>query len=219
MFTSKTGINALSICILSLMLLPVHAEEKTLTTDAEAAVMSAAEAVLNVAAEVPADVNAAVEKKILSKIKINKAEIDPAAAQIFRAPIYEVKPLLGYISIVDGDVLNLNYPGTSAILSGYLKLIRDDFVLDSAEKANLLGNAFQHVFPYKRSDGGEFKQAVKLDKGWLLIRGEFFKNHSGLVFTTDDKGKITLVEFVLKINPEDYSYKVPTLITFDPYHL
>ncbi|MCF6299785.1 MAG: hypothetical protein L3J52_01470 [Proteobacteria bacterium] len=112
MFTFKVGINALSICVLSLMVLPIHAEEKTLTTDA----MSAVAAALNVGnnpeevvAEIPADVNAAVEKKLLSKIKINKAEIDPAAAQVFRASIYEVKPLLGYISIVDGEVLDLNY--------------------------------------------------------------------------------------------------------------
>jgi len=218
MFTFKTGINVLSICILSLMVLLVHAEEKTLATDAKAAAMSTVAAALNlgsnpeeVAAEIPADVNTAVEKKLLSKIEINKAEIDPAAAQVFRSPIYEVKPLLGYISIVDGEVLDLNYHGTSAILSGYLKLIRDDFVLDSEEKANLLGNAFQHGFPYKR--GEEFRQPVMLDKGWLLIRNEFFKNHSGLVFTTDEKGKITLVEYVLKINPEDYSYEAPTNIT------
>jgi len=227
MFTFKTSINVLSICIISLMVLSACAEEKTPTTeDAEAAAMSAVVAWLNadnnpeeVAAQIPADVIAAVAKKLLSKIEINRTEIDATAAQIFRSPIYRVKPLLKYTSIVDGDLLDLNYHGSSAILAGYLKLIRDDFVLDSAEKANLLAKAFQNIFPYDRSDGGKFIQPVKLDKGWLLIRGEFFKNHSGLVFTTDEKGKITLVEYILKINPEDYSYEAPTNITLDYDHL
>lgn len=165
-----------------------------------------------VVVEIPADVTDAVEKELLSKIEIIKAEVDPATAQVFRAAIYRVEPLLEYISVVDGEILDLNYQGSSSVLSGYLKLIRQDFVLDSEEKAILLGKAFQHEFPFKRSE--EFKQPVKLDKGWLLIRNEFFKNHSGLVFTTDEKGKITLVEYILKINPEDFSYKAPTEITY-----
>ena len=161
-----------------------------------------------VVAGIPTDVTPAVEKEILSRIEINKAKVDPVAAQVFRAAIYRVEPLLEYVSIVDGEILDLNYQGTSSVLSGYLKLIRQDFVLDSEEKAILLGKAFQHEFPFKSSQ--EFKQPVKLDKGWLLIRNEFFKNHSGLVFTTDEKGKITLIEYILKINPEDYSYEAPT---------
>ena len=199
-----------------------YAKEKTATTNAKeaAAAISAVAAAFNVSSkaeavvmEIPTDVTAAVEKELLSRIEIDKPEVDPAAAQVFRAPIYKVKPLLEYISVVDGEILNLNYQGTSSVLSGYLKLIRQDFVLDSEEKAKLLGKAFQHEFPYKRSDGGKFIQPVKLDKGWLLIRNEFFKNHSGLVFTTDEKGKITLVEYILKINPEDYSYEAPADIT------
>jgi hypothetical protein len=156
------------------------------------------------AEEIPSDVEASVEKELLSRIEINKAELDPAASQVFRAPIYVVKPELGYIAVVDGDTLNLNKPSSNSRLNGYLKLIRDDFLLDSEEKANILANAMHVTFPYKID---KIVKPVKVKHGWIVFRGKFFKNYSGLVFTTDDKGKITLVEFVLKINPKDYSYK------------
>lgn len=226
-FSFKLCISTLSIYVLSLMILPIHAEEQPLTVD----VKKAAEDIKAVAAaisafglpdnliedpkvvvvEIPKNIKAAVEKEIVSKIEIKKVEIDLIATQVFRSPIYNVKPILGYIAVVDGEVLDLSYHGSSAILAGYLKLIRDDFVLDSEEKAKLLGSAFQPAFPFKR--GKEFEVPIKLDKGWLLIRNKFFKNHSGLVFTTDEKGKITLVEYVLKINPKNYSYKPPTETT------
>lgn len=225
MLTFELPMKALIVSILTLMVLPIHAAEQTANTetketaaDIQEAAMSSAAAVLNVGyepevvvAEIPAEVKAAVEMKLLSKIAMTKIEIDPEAAQVFSAPIYKVEPVLNHIAVIDGKVLDLNYHGSAAILSGYQKLINDDFVLDSVEKAKLLGVAFQHEFPYKL--GEEFKQPVKLDKGWLLIRNKFFKNHSGLVFTTDEKGAITLVEYVLKINPEDYSYQAPTDIT------
>jgi len=199
-FSTKLSLNALSICFLSLMVLPIHAEEKT---EAE---IKAAEII---AAEIKeaAEIKAAVEKKLLSKIEINKPESDPAASEVFRAPIYKVRPELGYIAVVDGEVLNLNKPSSSYRLPGYQKLIRDDFVLDSEEKANTLASALQLTFPYKLN---KIVKPVKVKHGWIVFRGKFFKDYSGLVFTTDEKGKITLVEYVLKINPKDYSYKPPT---------
>lgn len=170
------------------MVIPIHAEEKKAAASvthikAVAAAIAAfglPDNVINktevVVAEIPADVKAAVEKRLISKIE--KAEIDPTATQVFRASIYKVKPILNYFAVIDGEAVDLSHYGTSAILAGYLKLIRDDFVVDSEEKAKLLGAAFQHEYPYKRKE--EFKAPVKLDNGWLLIRDEFFKNHSGL---------------------------------------
>jgi len=248
----KQNINILSICMFSLMMFPIQAEDKTeadinaatagveanngleveknksnesdIATDKikDAADVAAAIAAFGlptkvivksekVVEEIPVEITAAVEKNLISRIEINKPEIDPIASEIFRQPIYYAKPLLKYFTVVEGEVIDLSYRGSNAILAGYLKLLRDDFVLDSVEKASLLGKAFQPAFPFKRSK--EFEAPVKLKNGWLLIRDEFFKNHSGLVFTTDENGKITLIEYVLKINPKDFSYKPPTAIT------
>lgn len=253
-YTLKLSINALSICVLSLMVLPIHAEQKA-TVDIKAAAMASITAAvaavprapndennkpevvveeIKTAADIkaaaakiaaveaylllnnktiksgvlveriPADIVAAVEKELLSRIKIEKTEMEDEALQVFRAPIYNVKPKLGYIAVVDGDVLDLNYKGTNAILTDYLTLIKDDFVLDSEEKASLLGNAFHKTYPYKFK---KIVKPVKIKTGWIVPLGKFFKNYSGLVFTTDENGKITLVEFSLSINPEDYSYR------------
>lgn len=217
MLTFKLTKQALSICLLSLMALPIHATEITAATEAQEVAADTQEAAMSAAvkaltpAPIPANVKAAVDKKLLSKIEINPAEVGPAVKQVFRAPIFIVEPVLRHIAVVDGEVLDLNYHGSAAILTGYLKLIRDDFVLDSVAQAQLLGQAFEYEFPFKHDEA--FKQAVKFDKGWILFRGQFFDNHTGLVFTTDENGKITLVEYVLKINPEDYSYIAPTDIT------
>ena len=179
-FSFKLCLNALSICFISLMVLPIHAEE------------------------IPADIHVAVEKELLSKIEIKKSEMDDEALQVFRAQIYRVRPKLGYIAVVDGEVLDLNKSGTESTLPGYLKLIKDDFVLDSEEKASQLANAFHKAFPYKFK---KIVKPVKVNHGWVVPLGKFFKKYSGLVFTTDEEGKITLVEFVLSIDPKDYSYK------------
>jgi hypothetical protein len=225
-FSFKLCINTLSICVLSLMILPTHAEEKAPTADVKEAATDIKTVAAAIAAfglpdnlieksktvviEIPADVKAAVEKKLLSKIEIKKVEIDPAASEVFRAPIYKVRPELGYIAVVDGEVLNLNKPSSNFRLPGYLKLIREDFMLDSEEKANTLASALQLTFPYKLK---KIVKPVKVKHGWIIFRGKFFKNYSGLVFTTNEQGKITLVEYVLKINPKDYSYEPPTDIT------
>ncbi len=219
-FSFKLCINALSIFVLSLMLLPIHAEEKaTADSKAKAAMAAAISAAMSavprasnnksnkpevVVEEIPADIKTAVEKELLSKIEIKRPEMSDAASQVFRSPTYKVKPILGYIAIVAGEVLDLNNPHTNTRLPDYLKLIRDDFVLDSEDKAIVLANAFQPVFPYKID---KMIRPVKVKHGWIVFRGNFFKKYSGLVFTTNEKGKITLVDYVLKIDPKDYSYK------------
>ena len=216
-FSFKLSVKALTICLVLLMALQIYAEEKPADIKAAADAAAAIAAVTSlfplnnktdkpkvIVEEIPADIMAAVEKELLSKIKMKKSEMDDEALQVFSAPIYNVKPSLGYISVVDGEVLDLNNTGSEAILTGYLKLIRDDFVLDSEEKASLLANAFHRSFPYKFK---KIVKPVKVTHGWVVPLGKFFKKYSGLVFTTDDKGKITLVEFVLSINPKDYSYE------------
>jgi len=212
-FSTKLSLNALSICFLSLMVLPTHAEEKTAADIAKATITAAMAAVSNdksitpevVVVEIPTDIKAAAEKMLLSKIEIKKHEMDDEASKVFSAQIYTVRPVIGNIALVDGEVLDLNNPGSESTLPGFLKLIKNDFVLDSEEKVSQLANAFhQASFPYK------FKKIVKLVKvnhGWIVPLGKFFKKYSGLVFTTDKKEKITLVEFVLSINPKDYSYE------------
>jgi|GEM_PF-5324886 len=116
---------AICICALSLMIRPIYAEENTPAAQA-------------VGVEIPKDIKAVIEKKLISKMEINRPEINAAASQVFRASIYQAKPLLNYIAVVDGELFDLNYHGTSAVLSGYLKLIRDDFVLDSMKRGESL---------------------------------------------------------------------------------
>ena len=65
-------------------------------------------------------------------------------------------------------------------------------------------SVIQPIFPYKLD---KIVKPVKVEHGWIIFRGEFFGDYVGLVFTTDKKGKITLVDYILRINPEDYSYK------------
>ena len=154
--------------------------------------------------EIPEDIKAAVEKHLLSKIEITKAKTNESSSLVFRAPIYSVKPLLGYVAFVDGELLDLIRPTTNMKLPGYLKLIRDDFVLDSVGQANILANAIEPTISYRLK---KIVKPVKIDTGWIIFRNDFFKNYSGLVFTTNEKGKITFVEYIMKINPEDFSYK------------
>jgi len=190
------------------------AEEAALATQTKAAAdakaaMEIVKSLLNnkpeaIVDEIPEDFKLAVEKELLSKIKIIKTETNESSSLVFRAPIYKVKPLLGNVAFVDGKVLELKRPTTNMKLPGYLKLIRDDFVLDSLEQANTLANAIEPTISYKLK---KIVKPVKIDTGWIIFRNDFFKNYSGLVFTTDEKGKITFVEYIMKINPKDFSYK------------
>ena len=216
-FTFRSCLSAFSICILSSMLLPIHAEEKSAELNAaKAAAAAVGAAIENMAftnksnqteaiiEEVPLEVKQAVEKELSSRIKITKSKTNESASLVFRAPIYKVNQFLGYIAVVDGEVLELSKPNTNEKLPGYLKLIRDDFVLDSQEKAEILESAIQPIIPYKLK---KIVKPAKIDHGWIIFRDDFFKNYSGLVFSTDEKGKITFVEYIMKINPKDFSYK------------
>lgn len=210
-FSLKRYVKALSTCLLSLVIFSVHAENNSSGNKSLDIREAAREAILiaenktpeETVEKIPDDVREAVEKKVLSSIEITKLELDESALQVFNAPMYRVSPDLGYVALVDGEVLDLNRKSSPARLPDYLKLIKDDFVLDSEEKARLLGNAFHKTYEYK------FKKVVnpaKITHGWIVPLGEFFKKYSGLVFTTDEKGKVTLVEFSLSINPKDFSY-------------
>ena len=79
-----------------------------------------------------------------------------------------------------------------------LSLVRDDFLLDSRQKTDVLEKAFETIFLY-----GLKKQIrlVKVNHGWIIFRDDFFKHYIGLIFTTDKKGEI---------NPETYIYDPPT---------
>lgn len=190
----KLSVKALIISLILLATLQIYADEKNTNINIAKAEEAAAKAAVVIA------------QNLLSKIEIIKAETNESTSLIFRAPIYKVKPVLGYVSILDGEVQDLNKPSSSVKLPGYLKLIRDDFVLDSEKKAEILASAIEPLIPYKLK---KIVKPVKVDHGWIIFRGKFFKNYSGIIFTTNEQGKVTLVEYVLKIDPKDYSYKKP----------
>ena len=233
----KLCVKALIICLILLATLQIFADEKSAAlkaiSQAEAAQETATEGAITtpekaaadakaaiaafksllgnesiktevIVEEIPVEIKTAAEKHLLSKLEITRVETNESSSLVFRSPIYEVKPLLGYVAFVDGELLDLLRPSTNMKLPGYLKLIRDDFVLDSEEQANILANAIEPTISYRLK---KIVKPVKIDTGWIIFRNDFFKNYSGLVFTTDENGKITFVEYIMKINPKDFSYK------------
>jgi hypothetical protein len=135
---------------------------------------------------------------------------DPALAKVFAAPFYKVE-----IAIKDNDgnsqlsdltvarvgdkLVNVSSPSTDGDQKNLVAMLSPQFKLKSNADAAALQKALDLLFP---PFNDEEKKAVKFShKGadWTFIRGTFFEDKKGYIFTTKPDGAVASAKFMLKL--------------------
>lgn len=150
------------------------------------------------------------DKHLSSIVEIEPTRVsNPAVDRVFSAPIYDIKIIIhqgqgtqsSHVTVarVGSDLIEMSNPGTNAELPNVRKLISPKFKLKTDADGQALQIAIDAIDPI-RFHGDEKDKAVRHQGNeWTLIRGSFFKKHSGYVFTTDASGQITGVRYSLDI--------------------
>lgn len=149
------------------------------------------------------------EKNLNKIVKLTPKLLDqPAVGKVISAKVYHANLQIGdtgmeMLLVRDGDkIVNLSQPGTDMELPDLKAILNPKFKLLDAASAKTLEAAIDVLYP--RDAFGEnagAKENTIRNKGneWVLIRGKFFENNKGFVFTTDGKGTITKVKFSLSL--------------------
>ena len=137
---------------------------------------------------------------------------DDALTSVFSPTFYDVTILQhstthtqeknALLISLDGQMIELKHPTTNEHLPNLQRILKQDFHLKTAQDALILEEALDILYPISTSFGSDDldKKAIQ-QKGnqWFFIRGAFFDNLAGFVFTTDASGKVTDVSYSLGI--------------------
>jgi cellulose synthase/poly-beta-1,6-N-acetylglucosamine synthase-like glycosyltransferase len=135
---------------------------------------------------------------------------DAALAKVFAVPFYSVKMIIkeddggeGYTSFtaarVGTQLVNVTAPGTDGDLPKFLKMIDPKFKLAADADATVVQQALDALYPpFSDSDKKEVK-FTHTGNQWMFVRGKFFDDKKGYVFTTGADGTITAVKYLLKL--------------------
>ena len=137
---------------------------------------------------------------------------DDALTKVFSTPFYDVTIIQHsdnhtredsvLLTNLDGQMVELKAPNTNETLPDLQRILNKDFQIKSPQDAFLLEEALDILYPIRATFGNEDlnKKAV-LENGnqWLFIRGAFFEDLKGFVFTTDASGNITDASYAMRI--------------------
>ncbi|HEX5314725.1 MAG TPA: hypothetical protein VFX38_07485 [Gammaproteobacteria bacterium] len=133
---------------------------------------------------------------------------NPALAKMFTGRFYNVELNIAgagekiVVAREGNDLIAVTTPSTTADMPGFPKLLKPDFRLKSDEDAHVLQDALDVLYPIDDSFGGEDAQAKTIRHAgnvWTFVRGKFFEHFKGFVFTTDESGAVTKVQYSLDI--------------------
>jgi hypothetical protein len=157
------------------------------------------------------DEKAFFDKHVSDFITITPKRLsDAAITKTFSTPIYEVT-----VTTKDGDggtgtekfvvgrigekLVPLSRPGTDGDYPAIQKMINSDFKLLTDDDATALQTALNVVYPLITNDEKKVVAFRHSGHDWTFVRGTFFDKQMGFVITTDDKGTVTGVKYVLKL--------------------
>jgi hypothetical protein len=148
------------------------------------------------------------EKNLNKIVKVTPKLLDqPAVSKVIAAKVYQTEVQVGEVGMTmllarSGDrLINISTPSTDMELPDLKALLDPKFSLTNDASAKTLEAAIDVLYPIM-GFGDQAKKAKAIrHKGneWILVRGKFFKDDSGFVFTTDAKGTITKVKYSLKL--------------------
>ncbi|GAA4651180.1 hypothetical protein GCM10023116_34630 [Kistimonas scapharcae] len=162
------------------------------------------------------------EKQIIHQAVLEKETVDieteatrrtdDALARVFSTPFYDVTIIQhsdnhtqeesALLTNLDGQMVELKAPTTNEPLPDLHRILNKDFQIKSPQDALLLEEALDILYPIRTTFGNEdLNQKAVLENGnqWLFIRGAFFEDLKGFVFTTDASGNITDASYALRI--------------------
>jgi len=170
------------------------------------------------AAATPGGDEAAVAAEVKKMFKITSKATklsSPAVEKVMEkgAAIYDTKVTItgpdGGSGIYNVKVIKkgsaitqFSSPSTTQKCPGLKQLIRKDFKLKTEQDTKTLEAALDVLYPISKAFGERDKKAKAIiRKGTTVtfIRGEFFKNLKGYIFTTDAGGAIVSVDYSLRI--------------------
>jgi len=154
----------------------------------------------------------AVEAEVYKRIKVTAKPITAkAVAAVFDAKFIEVEirvPQSGGHSTSDltlvkqGDAfIEIEQTSTSQAMPKLTSLVGKKFKLADDASAALFEAALDALYPISKfGDDKDHKAVTQKGKTWHFVRGEFFDDKKGFVVTTDNAGKITDINFKLKMS-------------------
>jgi len=156
------------------------------------------------------------QEKMLRQTLMDMIEIIPqelkstALSQVSKARFYKVTlKIILSDNTWTGQDLHFVYDGkkfltlgpidTNRKMSNFRSMLSRQFKIKSKEDAQVLEAAMDTLFPVSSFDI-EDKTMRQEGQKWIFIRGKFFEDEKGFVFTTDKNGRITEVEYFLEIS-------------------
>ena len=160
------------------------------------------------------DARMKIDKYIKSRLT-TKAEVitSPEMTAVFAGNFYKVdldytvenggwSSSMGTMYLSNGSVKELEELSTDKELPVLLTLVNPAFRLKGEADAKILEAALDRLFPLNSIDERSRRHYFK-NNLWYFIRGKFFDDEQGFVFTPDGDGKILLIQYFLKIQPAE----------------
>ena len=101
----------------------------------------------------------------------------------------------------DGGLVQLIRPGSTKKCEELVRLFNREITINNAEEARVVERALDTVFPIGTFDK-KHKKLYREGKKWIFIRGDIFMNLQGFVFTIDDQGHITSIDYSTGFTPK-----------------
>lgn len=154
-----------------------------------------------------------IRKHILGQLSISSDRIDkPAVTDLLTAPVYEVSvkkrgggTSYQYMAVQDGNVFRVPRSDAPESKEALLKLLPDDFKVDSLEAAKRLvaaGRALHNSFFEPDMELDEMR-VIERDGEYLFIDGERFDKLTGYRIATGSDGEVTAFEYSMELSEED----------------
>jgi hypothetical protein len=163
------------------------------------------------AQSLPAEEQAFIDKHVTEIFSVSAKRLsDPAVTKAFSVPIYLLTLTINagdggtgtqeqIAARIDDKLVPVARPGTDGDCPAIQKMLNPDFTLSADANAKLLQTALDTLYPPMMSSDKKAVAFRHTGRDWIFVRGIFFDKPMGFVFTTDDKGKITAVKYLLKL--------------------
>lgn len=158
-----------------------------------------------------ADEKAFFDKHLAEVVTVTPKRLaDAAVIKVFATPIYEIA-----VTVKDGDggtsdqkqlaarvddkLVGVTRPGSDGDCPAIQKMFNPSFALLTDDDAKTLQTALDLLYPTYSDDDKKAVSFHHTGTEWTFVRGNFFDKKMGFVLTTDAKGKVTGVKYILKL--------------------
>lgn len=162
------------------------------------------------AQNLPPEDQAFFDKHLSDFIRFEATKLDDALfLKVFSTPFYCVKVLIKasdgeqssdvVLARLDGKLVSVGRPSSDVDLPEFPKLLNPAFRLKTDDDAKVLQQALDTAYPIIGNDNKKAKSFRRAGDQWILVRGVFFDDQLGFIFTVDPTGAVKSVKFVLRL--------------------